>query len=90
MEMAGMMEVLCRAACKLALTFLVFSGIVLLWLRPEGDSLGLMWVVLATNAVTVLLSLAGLWAIASKKQSHKDKPTILEILERKKQEERDA
>lgn len=89
MEQAGMMDMLCRIACKFGLTFLIFSGLVLLWLRPEGASLGMMWVILAVNAATVLLSVAGLRMIEGKRRNQSEKRTILAVLEQKKQEETD-
>ena len=81
------MNMFLRIAFKLSMTFLLFSIIVLLWLRPEGASAGMMGVVIGINAVTMLLSMLCLLLTAKKERKEELRPSILDVLDRKKQEE---
>lgn len=81
------MNMFLRIVFKLSMTFLLFSIIVLLWLRPEGSSVGMMGVVIGINAVTMLLSMLCLLLTAKKERKEEAHPSILDVLERKKEEE---
>lgn len=87
MGVAGVMNTFLRIVFKLSMTFLLFSIIVLLWLRPEGSSAGMMGVVIGINAVTMFLSLLCLLLTAKKERKEELRPSILDVLDRKKQEE---
>lgn len=86
MEVAGIMNGFFRFVFKLSMTFLLFSVVVLLWLRPGGSSLGMMIVIIGINVVTMIFSLACLLLIAKKEQKAERCPSILEVLDKKKQE----
>lgn len=86
MEVAGVMNGFFRVVFKISMTFFLFSVVVLLWLRPEGTSLGMMLVVIGIDAVTMILSLACLLLMPKRAQKEELRLSILEVLDRKKQE----
>ena len=86
MEAGRLIHVLSRVSFKLSTTLLVFSAVVLLWLRPVGSSLGILLIVMAINGTTLLLSLLVLF-LSTRKPTKKQ--AIIDTLERHKQEETD-